>query len=330
MRRATEPVEPSFAVEAVLAHHPKLERHAVAERLRLSTYISLAHRYLYFEVPKAACSAMKELIARIENCWPLAAPFPLGDAHTRRDMVIHERDRIAVPSLVDLDSNLQREVLESPEFLRLLVVRNPYTRLVSTWRSKVIVCEPGFEHIYRSIHGDLPALSNKKYVSFSEFVDYIAQTDDLDHCNPHWRRQIPHAFFPAMNFNFIGRTENLSEVLVRVQQQVGSPAPLELPATTNSSPVLTDPRFDAALAARIFDLYQDDFELLGYDRDSWPQQARGPELVAETVLDEIVERNLIIGALYDEVCRLRASQHGLVARSVRRLGNRVVRMLPLS
>ena len=300
------------------------------QRLRYSTFVSLAHRYLYFEVPKAACSAMKELISRIENCPPAGDLTSLMDNHTRRDMMIHDRDRIAVPSLVDLDSNLQREVLESPEFLRLLVVRNPYARLVSTWRSKVIVCEPGFEHIYSALRGSLPDVSGKEYVSFSEFVDYIEQTGDLDHCNPHWRRQIPHAFFPSMNFNFIVKTENMGEVLARLQQQVGSAAPLALSATTNSSPVLTDPRFDAALAARIFDLYRDDFEQLGYDRDSWPKQARSPAPVAETVLDEIVERNLIISALYDEVCRLRASQHGRVARSVRRLGNRVVRMLPLS
>lgn len=321
----------SFAVDAVLAYFPRLERRAVVERLRQSTYVSLAHQYLYFEVPKAACSAMKELVSRIENC-PLRPDvnFTSGDTHTRRDMIIHDRDRLTIPSLVDLDSNLQREVLESPDFLRLLIVRNPYSRLVSTWRSKVIVCEPGFEHIYRRVHGKLPGVSNKNYLSFAEFVNYIEHTDDFDICNPHWRRQISHSFFPSMNFNFIGKTEKVGEALARLQRQVGSQFSLAPSATTNSSPVLTDPMLGAALADRIFNLYRTDFETFGYDRNSWPEQAPASSMPVETVLDEIVERNLIIGALYEEIGRLRANQPAILSRAVRQFRNGVRRLLAIS
>ena len=143
----------SYAVKTVLQHFPRFEPGYIATRLRSSTYVSLSHRYLYFEVPKAACTSLKYLISRLENCPPMLESDSLrhsvlhSDDVARRDDIIHIRDRFPVASLMDLDSENQREVLESSDFLRFAVVRNPYARLVSAWRNKVLVCHPGFEDV---------------------------------------------------------------------------------------------------------------------------------------------------------------------------------------
>src|SRR5205807_1122192 len=124
-------------------------------RLRQSTFVSLPKRYMYFEVPKAGCTHMKQLLRRVEGAAPINL-FTNGDWQTRRDMFVHSRSNLPLPSLVDLDNMAQREVLESPDFFRMTVVRNPYTRLVSAWRNNVLLCERTGRKVYLQVKGRLP------------------------------------------------------------------------------------------------------------------------------------------------------------------------------
>src|SRR5207253_3631085 len=87
------------------------------------------------------CTQMIELLRAVENAPPLKV-FVDGQQETRRDQFIHARQNVPLPSLAHLDDKIQREVLESPDFIRITVVRNPYARLVSAWRNKVFLCEP--------------------------------------------------------------------------------------------------------------------------------------------------------------------------------------------
>src|SRR5437773_10536584 len=130
----------SYALERILDHFPGLKPGDVIFRLRQSTFVSLPKRYMYFEIPKAGCTQMKELLRRIEGAAPMNL-FTNGDWQTRRAMFIHSRSNIPLPSLVDLDDASQKEVFESPDFLRMTVVRNPYARLASAWRNNVLLCE---------------------------------------------------------------------------------------------------------------------------------------------------------------------------------------------
>jgi Sulfotransferase family len=299
----------SYAVAAVQQHYPDFEPDYIEARLRGSTYVSLRHRYLYFEVPKAACTSLKYLVFRLENCPPAPEYESFGDfvlqadSVTRRDDIIHIRERFPVPSLVDLDSDTQREVLESSEFLRFAVVRNPYSRLVSAWRSKVLVCDPGFEDVYKALRGGLPAIGKKLLISFREFVEFIERFEDLDLCNPHWRRQSGHLFLPAINFNLIGKTERLIEILHGLQQHVAADSPLEM-RSSNTSGSSKDPMFTPELGDRIYSLYRRDFDAFGYERTSWPQERSGGTISEDIFHDEIIERNLVISSLYAEIKRL--------------------------
>ena len=302
----------SYAVAKVARQYPDLDNAHIANRLRSSTYVSWRNRYLYFEVPKAACSSLKYLVHRIEGCPPLP-PFDPSSDISRRDEIIHVREHVTIPSLVDLRNEQQEEALESPDFLRLVVVRNPYSRLVSAWRGKVLVCEPGFEGIYRNLRGELPEIASKSLISFEEFVGYLERHEDLDSCNPHWRRQTAHVFWPAMNFNFVGKTEKLDEALRRLERQVGADHPIEIPLT-NASASTKDPLLTPALARRISILYRQDFEAFGYEPEITPPIKSNGTVSEELLHDEIVERNLVIASLHAEVERLRQANRGLLAR----------------
>ena len=298
-----------YALGRILDHFPDLSPGDVIRQLRRTTFVSVEKRYVYFAIPKSACTQMKELLRTVENAPPIKV-FADGSPQTRRDMFVHARPNVPLPSLMDLDDGAQREVLEAPDFLRMTVVRNPYTRLVSAWTNKVLLCEPGVKDEYLQIKGRLPDFREKFMVSFPEFVEYVEEKCDLRTCNNHWRRQVDHTFFPAMNFSLVVKVEQLAEGLRRFERHLGSSNSLVADGKNKSIP--SGPGlYTRELADKVYSLYRADFEVLGYDRNAWitggekvrdePTKAYVSE---ERFRDEVIERNLIISGLYEERDRL--------------------------
>ncbi len=299
----------AHALQAVSDCYPDLSLDFITNNLRYSSFVSLPKRYMYFQVPKAACTFMKGLLNQIENAPPIRH-FIGEDRETRRDMFIHVRENVPLPSLLDLDNQTQRQVLESPDFLRMTVVRNPYTRLLSAWKNKVLLCEPGFESVYLDIKGRLPEEGRKVLVTFEEFVEYVSKKCDLRTCNAHWRRQVDHTFMRALNFSFVGKMENLAETLERLQRHLGLGASLS-EGGKNVSGSLGEVTFHEELRERIYRLYQEDFETLQYDRSLPPCQPQGTNhaVPEEKYINEIIERNIIINHLYEQRAELRKLSH---------------------
>lgn len=320
-----------YAVKLILDRYSDLKPEEIIQRLRYSTFISVPKRYMYFEVPKAACTKMKTLLRSLEHAPPLKL-FAPGLRETRREMFIHARENVPLPSLLDLDYKTQREVLESPDFLRFTFVRNPYTRLASSWKNKIMLCEPDQHHLYLQIRGYQPELRGKSLISFEEFVEYLGNQCDLRTCDSHWRRQVDHLFFSAVNFSYVGKIEQMAEGLQRFENHLGLSEPLINDArnVSNSSAVI----YHKNLAEKVYSLYQKDFQTLGYDRDTWPgmerdsgEASKKATVREETFADEVIERNIIILHLYEERDRLRAEMRKVyrlqllvIANAVRLLG----------
>jgi hypothetical protein len=310
-----------YAVGRILAHFPNLKATDVMLRLRQSTYVSVPKRYLYFEVPKAGCTQMKHLLRLVEGAAPLKL-FTDGDWQTRRDMFIHARSNVPLPSLVDLDNATQRQVLESPDFFRMTIVRNPYTRLISAWRNNVLLCERTGRKVYLQTKGHLPGIQDKSLVSFTEFVDYIASKCDLTNCDPHWMSQVAYTSFPAMNFSYVGKLEGIKEALGRFAQHLKLAEPIVGTGKNESLPV-GHASYDRELADKVYSLYSQDFEAFEYDPQTWTTGQKDLQRLSngnisiseEKLIDEIIERNLTILTLYEERERL---QNNL--RYVSRLG----------
>ncbi len=304
-----------YAVERILDHFPRLSASDVVYRLRYSTFVNTSRRYLYFEVPKAACTQMKHLLRHLEGAPPIDLLADANTLETRRDLYVHARANVPLPSLADLDSSLQREVLESPDFLRITVVRSPYTRLVSAWRNKVLLCD-GItgKNVYLQLRGRLPGIHEDLPIPFDEFVRYVERQCDLPNCDIHWVRQVDYNFFPAMNYSWVGEVERLEETVRRLEAHLGLSGVLAVDRRNESLPV-GQALFTEELADAVYALYRSDFELLGYDRESWRRVAgphsagRAPEqgtFSEERLRDEIVERNLVILSLYEDRKRLQA------------------------
>jgi hypothetical protein len=147
-------MKPSYVVRLLLDKYDYVPREKIESRLEGSSFVNLDKRYLYFAIGKSGCTTMKTLLHRIEGAPPIKIICDGWD-ESRRDMFIHARENVPLPSLLDLNDAMQREVIHSPDFLRMTVVRNPYTRVLSAWR-KIMLCEPGAERQYLAIKGALP------------------------------------------------------------------------------------------------------------------------------------------------------------------------------
>jgi len=290
-----------YAISAVLEHYPYLSPQQIIDRMRAS-FVSVPCRYMYFAVPKAACMSMKWLLHDLEAGGSL--PIKWTPAYRSG---IQVRENISLPSLVDLDDDTQKHVLQSPDFLRMTIVRNPYDRLISGWRDKIALCEPGFEWIYRYIKGRTPRDDSDLSVSLEEFVKCLATNCDMRTIDQHFRRQTDHTFFTALNFSWVGKVERMDEILRQFQLHLGHAEPLQL-RKTNISVKFDYGMIDDRLAKMISKLYQPDFDVLDYDPNTWPSTAAQPEtsVPVERFRQEIVQRNLRISYFWSQALKGRA------------------------
>ena len=63
----------SYAVRRVQEHYPKLDPNYIRLQLWYSTYVNLDRKYLYYMVPKAACTVMKLLIHSLQETSTIRA-----------------------------------------------------------------------------------------------------------------------------------------------------------------------------------------------------------------------------------------------------------------
>lgn len=82
--------------------------------------------------------------------------------------------------------HLLGESLQSPDWTRIAVIRNPYDRVISGYIDKFCTDEKDrkfVQEVIQTIHN-----GSSGPVSFEQFLDYLETTDN-DTVNRHWRRQ---------------------------------------------------------------------------------------------------------------------------------------------
>jgi Sulfotransferase family len=299
----------NYVVSRILDVYPRLTAGEVHARLAYGSFASVAGRFVYLEIPKAACSMMKELLRQLQSAPPLKL-FVGPYRETRRDMFVHARENVPYPAITSLPESDQRDLLESEDVLRFTIVRNPYTRLVSAWRDKVILCEPSAENVYAAIRGDLPPLGKKDPVRFEEFVSFL-EGGINEVWDAHWRRQVDLVFPQALSFTHIGKVECLSKTIDTLAYRIKGRGVPAIPRSHEASLHLPA-RYSADLAARVYSLYREDFTTFGYESGSWPRDSEElgePAVALDRFIDELVERNLIIAHLYRERTELTMRYH---------------------
>lgn len=163
-------------------------------------------RFVYFAVPKVANTSLRDWLL------PLVPDAPVGAVHN-----IHQ----------DVDwPRLSRaaflECRKAPEFLSFALVRNPWERLVSTYRDKVL---------RDRIHPPLGKLGFEARMPFLDFVERVVEIPDRD-ADPHIRSQ----------WAFLGQGPHLLPDLVLDIREIGKLVRILRSWSPESVGQLPDPR----------------------------------------------------------------------------------------
>ena len=224
-------------------------------------------------------------------------------------MRIHERSRISIPTLLDVEGSVRRAVFDSdPAWFVFAVVRNPFSRLVSVFENKVRLGEPRYRHL-EAKYGDI-----ERFGSLREaFAAYVAEVV----CNPgaverdaHLKPQTKLIMPRLVPYTRILRLENLQAGLSDFRTHLaknGQTANLGLAVHNQSFSHEWRSYFDAETAQRVAAVYSSDFKSFDYDPEDWRYvNATRIEPSAHTLREElwrreVIARNAMIDELYERL-----------------------------
>lgn len=181
----------------------KYSIHTQISTFNYSINISLQHNYLYTETPKGACSTIKTTLQKME----------LNDPTLYRDEFEDIHDRNFSPLLAPSQIGNLEPFFEGSRLFKFCFSRNPFTRLLSAYMDKIVTNKPEKKPILQALGKDVSNLDQD--VSFEEFVNIVCNQDIIN-MNPHWRTQYYQTFQENIDYDFVGKVENLDNDLSTV------------------------------------------------------------------------------------------------------------------
>jgi hypothetical protein len=203
-------------------------------------------RFFYNRVPKAAnTSVIRMLASNSSYCRPRAGK---GD-----------KRRMLRPQLM---SAADVRALTGPDTFRFTIVRNPFTRVLSAYLSKILLQKNSMRLRRFARMMDTDPATPPDFTKFCRFLANGGVWRDA-----HWAPQWALMLLPAEMYHHIGRVETLDDDLALVASRIWgadaiAPAP-RLGMQTNSGDALVTYYTDEAhdIVAR---LYSEDFRRFGY------------------------------------------------------------------
>ena len=229
--------------------------------LSYHTRISKQHKFFCMTVPKAACSKIKSSLHLLEGNTP---PDPIWDIHD------------GGVRLTELSTLEVSDAFLSPAWFRFCFVSNPYFRLISAYKSKIInPNDTQYDYVRELISSkcNYPVSDGKPAlkVAFHDFIKYV-RDDPRAKRDAHWSTQTSLTKPENLNYDVIGKLENFERDFTIVLKRLNASQDLLDTVTVklNSSEEITDEvALDTELADIVYKIYEDDFENFDYDRDSW-------------------------------------------------------------
>ncbi|MGQ7848773.1 sulfotransferase family 2 domain-containing protein [Granulosicoccus sp. 3-233] len=219
---------------------------------------SISRGYLFMENPKVASTSTLKVLQQMED--PVKADR-MANPHARNDSPI--------PRFSSLSSEYKRRMLESDDIYRFTFVRDPYTRLLSAYLSKIARPLRPKAEILAVIH-DKPreeVTDLDQYVSFGDFVKVVCSQETID-MNNHWKPQVDQILFDKIKYDFIGKFESLDDDFAKIVHRLSGDQYGQLEQSKNktgSNSKLAE-YYSPAIEAMVFERYEADFNAFDYKR----------------------------------------------------------------
>ena len=216
---------------------------------------SLKHGYLTVATPKVGCTTIKRTLHALEGLPP-ADPW----------WAVH--DEGVAMRLASFSARDQQTLLTSPDVLRFAFVRNPYDRMFSAWKSKILRDDSQ----YASLAADIRAVYHYPAATVVAFGDFARFVTEHAHGDAHWSRQVDVLSCDRITYDVVSHFESFADDFATILQRLGAPADVRALATEVTNPTAELPMaaaYDSALARIVYDYYRADFDAFGYSPDSW-------------------------------------------------------------
>lgn len=212
-----------------------------------------AEKVFYNRIPKAANSTMVKLMLTLTELGE-------GDGHTNYKRILPSHVRMPLSEV---------QALASGTYTRITVVRNPYDRVLSAYKEKILRRRRQLSRFASALgasDGQIPS-----FEAFCRFID----SGGL-HRDAHWAPQSDLMLLPLEDYDVIGRVESLSVDIGRIFAALGKPTPSVIPKVNRTERTRTGlSHYTAESMDIVRRLYKRDFELFGYDPDNLPGSTQG-------------------------------------------------------
>jgi hypothetical protein len=265
-------------------------------------------RLLFAPVPKAGSTAILGALAEVVGL-PHEQFARSTKLEATRSLTIH--DGSVWGATVRLAGRTPEEIgsiLDSGDWLRATVVREPGRRLWSAWVSKILVRDPRFVAVLgEDLFPDVPASAADVLDAFRAFVVSLPGTDRPD---PHWSPQASLVGAGVVPYDHVGRIEELDRTALALDghlRRFGA----ALPPLRRANPAIlpfTPSLFDPPTLDACTRWTEPDRTAFGYEplvpSSEVPDEAWFLTIEASLpALRAVIERNERIGDLHDLLAR---------------------------
>lgn len=214
---------------------------------------SKAGGYCFFRIPKSANSTITRTLAYYDDSIDYAVD---GDPATN----------VAKKKFGNLLSTGAWRAEGLRKYFLFTFVRNPYSRLLSAYLSKIV---HGSKPIWQNKRAELAVFSGKEGIpSFATFVDYL-EKGGL-YADPHWCPQVNLIPVPVSMLSFVGKVETIDEDIPRLVDKLFGEGKFQEIKTREAgrrgaSNQLAEYYTDD-IKERVYALYKSDFETFQYPK----------------------------------------------------------------
>ncbi|WGL16526.1 sulfotransferase family 2 domain-containing protein [Microbulbifer bruguierae] len=171
-----------------------------------------------------------------------------------RTILNHLKDS-GVPLDVEHASWLHYPVKSFGDYFKFAFVRNPWDRVVSCWRNKVV--NIGNKNFFL-----LPDSEAEKLQTFEGFVDFLSRID-IENCDRHIRSQS--ALIDLNSVDYIGRMESFYDDASYVFKKLGLPEKEMVRRNVTSTETSYHKYYSDDLADKVATIYRKDIQVFGYE-----------------------------------------------------------------